>query len=136
MVKTEAEIERDVFRIIKSSGIADEISGTVYRGGMRPMNSQAEDAVVTFLSGEDGQEQTGVVVVNIFVPKILFGKDTNKVKDITRIENLERIIVDLFTDYADQEYWFEIRTTPQALDYDDIDQTAIYTRIYYRRKII
>lgn len=136
MVKTENEIERDVFRIIKASSIASEIGGGVYRNGMRPRNSKAEDAVVAFLSGEEGQEQTGVVVVNIFVPKILFGSDTNKVKDLDRIETLERMIVDLFTDFADPEYLFEIRTTPQSLDYDDIEQTAVYTRIYYRRKII
>ena len=135
MVKTETEIERDVFRIIKASSLSSEIGGKVYRRGMRPMNSQAEDAVVTFLSGEEGQEQTGVVVLNVFIPKTLFGSGTNKVENLPRVEEIERIIVDLFTDYTDGEYWFDLRTTPQALDYDNIDQTAVYARIYYRRKI-
>ena len=54
-IKTEKQIEKDIFRIIKASPINTMIGGTLYRNGMRPRNAKTEDAVVAFLSGLDGQ---------------------------------------------------------------------------------
>ena len=54
--KTETEIERDFYRLVKASPLAAAISGSLYRKGMRPRNAQTEDIVVTFLSGEESQE--------------------------------------------------------------------------------
>jgi hypothetical protein len=134
-IKTETEIEKDVFRVIKASTLPSVIGGEVYRKGMRPLDSQKEDAVVSFLSGMDGQEQNGVVVLDVYVPRIKHGTYTNKVRNIPRIEALERVIVDLFANLDNTEYLFSVDTTPQSLDMDDTQQTMIYTRINYRRKI-
>jgi len=134
-VKTETQIETDFYRIIKSSQIPSIINGKVYRRGMRPLDSQKEDCIVQFLSGQNGQLQEGVLNMNIFVPKILIGSNTNKVEDLKRVEELEIAIMELFTDKAFENpyYLVEVNETPQTIDYADIEQTCINTRIHYTR---
>lgn len=68
MNKTGDEIELDVFNIITNSQLAKEIKGNVYREGTRDLNPMEEDIIVSFLTGLDGQFQTGSVTVNIYVP--------------------------------------------------------------------
>lgn len=134
-VKTETQIETDFYRIIKSSQIPSIINGKVYRRGMRPLDSQKEDCIVQFLSGRNGQLQEGVLNMNIFVPKILIGSSTNKVEDLKRVEELEIAIMELFTDNAFENsyYLVEVNETPKSIDYADIKQTCINTRIHYTR---
>jgi hypothetical protein len=102
---------------------------------MRPLDSQKEDCIVQFLSGQNGQLQEGVLNMNIFVPKILIGSNTNKVEDLKRVEELEIAIMELFTDKAFENpyYLVEVNETPQTIDYADIEQTCINTRIHYTR---
>ena len=64
MNKTGDEIELDVFNIITNSQLAKEIKGNVYREGTRDLNPMEEDIIVSFLTGLDGQFQTGSVTVN------------------------------------------------------------------------
>jgi len=131
-ILTESQIERDIFRIIKSSTINSMIGGTLYRKGMRPKNAKTEDAVVAFLTGLDGQFQTGVVLLNIYVP--MTENDTSdKIKDIHRVDELQAAVKDFFDDFSDPYYELELRETPFSEDLDEIEQTRINTRIYYRR---
>lgn len=88
MKKTAGQIEQDMFDMIKSSSICALISGGVYKEGMRPHDSKVEDIVVTFLTGIDGQIQSGVVVVNCYVPDMSNG-GTLKVKNIPRCTEIE-----------------------------------------------
>lgn len=133
-IKTETQIEKDIFRIVKASAVASLIQGTVYRKGMRPLDASTEDAVVAFHTGLDGQFQTGVVLLNIYVPKIALASSTNKVKNISRVETVEEAIVDLFDEgITDPNYDLSLRETPYSEDLDDIQQTRINTRIYYKR---
>jgi hypothetical protein len=134
-IKTETQIEKDIFRIVSASPIKDLIGGKVYRRGMRPRDSKEEDCVVQFLTGLEGQIQSGTVNVNIYVPKVSVGKSTNKVENLKRVEELEIKIKELFEEsvFEDPEYNLEIRSTPQAIEEEGIDQTKINTRVYYER---
>lgn len=129
---TESQIEKDFYRIIKSSAINSLINGTLYRKGMRPANAKTEDAVVAFLTGLDGQIQTGVVLLNIYVPKI-DNKTSGKVKNTSRVDTLEAAVKDFFEAFSDPYYDLELRETPYSEDLEEIQQTRINTRIYYRR---
>ena len=93
--KTETEIERDLFRLVKASPLYQEVRGKLYRRGMRPRNATTEDIVVTFISGEESQEQNGVINLNVYVPMITVGANTNKVQDLARVESLERLVLEL-----------------------------------------
>lgn len=131
-IKTEKQIEKDIFRIIKASPINTMISGTLYRKGMRPRNAKTEDAVVAFLSGLDGQFQTGVVLLNIYVP-MTQNASSDKITDISRVETLETAVKDFFDECSEVNYLFELRETPYSEDLDEIEQTRINVRIHYTR---
>lgn len=131
-IKTEKQIEKDIFRIIKASPINTMIGGTLYRKGMRPRNAKTEDAVVAFLSGLDGQFQTGVVLLNIYVP-MTQNASSDKITDISRVETLEAAVKDFFDECSEVNYLFELRETPYSEDLDAIEQTRINVRIHYTR---
>jgi hypothetical protein len=131
-IKTEKQIEKDIFRIIKASPINTMIGGTLYRKGMRPRNAKTEDAVVAFLSGLDGQFQTGVVLLNIYVP-MTQNASSDKITDISRVETLEAAVKDFFDECSEVNYLFEQRETPYSEDLDEIEQTRINVRIHYTR---
>ena len=67
-VKTEIEVERDFYSFIKNGSLGNAIRGEVYRPDMRPSNAKTEDLIVKFLAGLDEQIQTGVVILNIYIP--------------------------------------------------------------------
>lgn len=129
---TEKQIEKDIFRIIKASPINTMIGGTLYRKGMRPRNAKTEDAVVAFLSGLDGQFQTGVVLLNIYVP-MTQNASSDKITDISRVETLEAAVKDFFDECSEVNYLFELRETPYSEDLYEIEQTRINVRIHYTR---
>jgi hypothetical protein len=131
-IKTEKQIEKDIFRIIKASPINTMIGGTLYRKGMRPRNAKTEDAVVAFLSGLDGQFQTGVVLLNIYVP-MTQNASSDKITDISRVETLEAAVKDFFDECSEVNYLFELLETPYSEDLDEIEQTRINVRIHYTR---
>lgn len=91
MAKTSKQIQGDVYRLLKDSVLATQISGGVYRSGNRPRDSKKEDAVVIFTSGLPDEIQTGVVTVNIFVPDIDPNDDGVLLEDSERTEELERL---------------------------------------------
>lgn len=134
MEKTEKEIERDVYRIIKGSVLKSVVKGQFYRAGMRPKNAEAEDVVVRFHSGLDGQEQYGIVLIHVYVPDIKISDDGELAEDITRIEYLESIINEAVNSLDNTEYWFEKDSTPKSYPAEGVGQHFINTRIKYRRK--
>lgn len=134
MEKTAKQIEKDVFRIIRDSELKDVIGGTFYRAGMRPKNATTEDVVVKFLSGIDGQEQSGVVLVHVYVPNIQVSNDGELVENITRIDELEELLNTLISGLENDEYLFEKDGTPHSFPVEGIEQHFINTRLHYRRK--
>ena len=135
MEKTEKQIEKDVFRIVRDSELKAVIGGSVYRDGMRPKNAMTEDIVVKFLTGLDGQEQSGIVLVHIYVPNIKSPSgDGELVPNITRIDLLEEKANSLLSSLEDTEYLFEKDGTPRSYPAEGIEQHFINVRLKYRRK--
>ena len=135
MEKTAKQIERDVYRIISESELKAIIGGTIYRDRMRPKNADTEDVVVKFLTGIDGQEQSGIVLIHIYVPdKPSVSNDGELVEDIIRIDELEVIINRIIEGIDNVEYWFEKDGTPQSYPAEGLKQHFINVRLRYRRK--
>lgn len=137
MEKTEKQIEKDVFRIIRNSELRNAIGGTIYREGMRPKNAATEDIVVKFLTGIDGQEQSGIVLVHIYVPNIpSVSGDGELVENITRIGQLQEIVNQVIGNgnLEDAEYLFEKDGTPKSYEAEGVEQHFINVRLHYRRK--
>ena len=132
-MKTEKQIESDVFDIIKESDLAIAVSGLVYRKGMRPDNPELEDIVVKFLSGYDEQIQSGIVVVNIYVPDVQYQGYSAKSENIDRVGKLQKLVNEIFDDFSNVEYLIEKDGTPTSLQADGIEQHFIYVRLKYKR---
>lgn len=131
-MKTEIEIERDFYAMLKASELGKAVKGGLYRSMMRPANSTAEDIVLKLLSGTDGQFQEGVVILNIYVPAVSRA-DGSQVPDQSRIGTLQRLYLD-FIETADMtDYWIESDSTPQTILNEEISQYLIYCRIHYKR---
>lgn len=134
MEKTEKQIERDVFRIIRDSELKDAIGGKFYRAGTRPKNATTEDVVVKFLTGIDGQEQSGIVLVHVYVSDVPASDDGELVENITRIDELEESLNDIISGLENDEYLFEKDGTPKSFPVEGITQHFINLRLHYRRK--
>lgn len=126
---TANEIERYFKTKVEDSMLGQEIGGDVYRSGMRPDGSGAEDIIVKFLSGSDGQRQTGIVIVNVYVPDAdYYGK---KVEDKVRIGVLEALANELPQSMNDEglHVWKDV--TPTTNSVDDIKQHVLTIRLNF-----
>lgn len=131
--KTETQIERDFFLLVKQSPLGQAIKGAVYRSEMRPPNAETEDLVVKFYTGVDGQVQEGTVIFDIYVPDVPHGKSGRKVSDKQRIGELQELIQSFVNDSTDTEYKMKTETSPYTVEVEDIEQHCIKTRIKFNR---
>ena len=132
MKKTEIQIERDFYQLIKNSRIGAEIRGTVYRSEMRPADATDEDLIVKFLAGTDEQIQRGTVILNLYVPDINFA-DGRKVADKNRIGVLQEMILEFIETCDDTDYWITSDGTPYTTMNPDIEQHLIVARVKFQR---
>ncbi len=131
-MKTENEIERDFYTLVKNSNLGAVIRGTVYRSGMRPANADSEDLIVKFLAGTDEQTQTGTVILNLYVPDIDF-QDGRKVEDKERIGILQSQIREFIKNCDSVDYDIKSDGTPHTTFNSDLEQHLIVSRIKFKR---
>lgn len=133
MTRTAKQIQGDIYNLLKTSIIADEISGGVYRSGYRPRDSQAEDAVVIFTSGLTNQIQTGVITVHVYIPDIDPYDNGVMVENGARAETLETLAqqwVDGLTT-AVSSYRFRLQQTICTEAAEEINQHYIVIALKY-----
>lgn len=134
MAKTGKQIQGDIYRMLKASTLATAISGEVYRNGIRPRDSQKEDAIVIFTTGTPDEIQEGVVTVNIYVPDIDPYDNGVTVEDSERTEELEQLAdawVNSLT--ADKScYKFRLMQTIYTEDEAAINQHFVVIKLQYR----
>lgn len=133
MTITSKQVQGDIYRFLKDSTLSAIISGGVYRNGMRPRDSEAEDAVVTFVTGLVGEVQTGVVVVNIFVKDIDPYSNGVLVEDSARTEQIEAAAVSWVESLtcARSNYKFSLATAIQTFEEQAINQHFVSIRLNY-----
>jgi hypothetical protein len=125
--------------MIRSSELASYVNGDVYKNGLRPFGSELEDIIVSFSAGIDGQSQSGMVSVRIYVKDIDFGSgDGRLVQNTARCEAIEvkalQVIQSLIDNSA--EYDLSVETTIQTLPVEDLGQHVVYVMLKYRRVTI
>jgi len=135
MKKTASQIESDVFALLNASPLRTFISGKIYKEGVRPINAKTEDAVITFISGIDGQIQAGFLNVNVYVPNIDNGSNQGVlVKDISRCAAIESVLSSLAQSLTiSGEYKFQLDRIIQAFKVDEIDQYFVNCRLKFKR---
>ena len=88
MLLTSLDIDSVMYRVLANSGINDVLSGRVYRGEQRPVNSSLEDIVVnTIAITTSSCPQTATSNVNIYVPDM----DVNVDGVVTNMPNIGRL---------------------------------------------
>ena len=132
MKKTASQIETDLYKYFKDK-INPLINGQTYRNGVRPLNSQKEDCVISFLTGLDGQYQTGVVNINIFVP-LVKNNDNQYRKDFVRCEAIERALMPIIEEAKTdlRNYRLQLHQMIQTFEETDIKQFFINAKIKFR----
>lgn len=131
-MKTTAVQDNILYGLINESAIKTTIQGDVYKGE-RPLNSKAEDVVITSMLIGEGTLQQGVANVNIYVPKsyqningaMQYIKDTKRIEDVLAVA--APVLKESFGPY------YSLWTSKQA-DYDEpeINQTRLNFRIEFR----
>lgn len=132
MKKTASQIEADLYKYFKDK-INPLINGQTYRNGVRPLNSQKEDSVISFLTGLDGQYQTGVVNINIFVPMVK-NNDNQYRKDFVRCETIEQALMPIIEEAETdlRNYRLQLHQMIQTFEETDIKQFFINAKIKFR----
>lgn len=133
MTKTSKQIQGDVFLMLRESTLCSMISGAVYRNGMRPRDSRKEDAVVIFSTGLSEEIQTGVVIVNLFVPDIDPASDGVFVEDGARVEELECLAQEWVDSLSTKNscYRFELQQTIYSESDHELQQHVIVVRLKF-----
>lgn len=129
-------IERDLWTYLNGSTLITSrscINGSIYRGENRPEGSIKEDVVINYLSGYDDQFQTGIVIVNIYVPDIAVNGYARKLADTRRLEQLSEMLTDYIEDEYNEEYGWYIEETPRVLEADEIEQHFVNARVRFQR---
>lgn len=134
MAKTAKQVQTDIIALLRGSELAAEISGKVYRNGLRPRDSRLEDAAVIFTTGLPDEIETGVVTVNIYVPDIDPYENGVLVEDGERTETLE-ILAQGWVDSllgSGTNYVFELRQTIYTEAEPDIKQHFVVVKLGYK----
>jgi len=127
---TGTDIEQDIYDLLKGSSLESTISGTIYKSGMRPLNSSNEDAVITFLAGLSNQIQTGVVNLNIYIPNIIV--DGQSMKNTSRCKTIEAEIKNWLDSLVNIKYEIKLDKTIKVFEEPDIQQHFINTRLNFK----
>lgn len=131
-MKTTATQDQILFDLINASALKTAIGGGLYKGE-RPLNSQAEDVVISSMLVGEGTLQSGVANVNIYVPKISvsIGGKTQLLKNTKRVDEVLAIAAPVLREHFGN--YFSMWTSRQE-DYDEpeINQTRLSFRIEFR----
>lgn len=135
MAKTAKDIQTDFYTLLKDSDLAAMVNGIVYRDGFRPRDSKMEDIVIIYSAGEDdGEIQSGIVTLNIYVPDILPYKNGTMVENAARTAKIERAAQEWYESIRGvmPEYIFRLYNTIHTTADEDINQHFVVVQVKYR----
>lgn len=131
MRKTGSKVEQDFYQILRDqTNLPEIINGSIYKTGMRPVDSQEEDAVVTFVSGLDGQIQTGVLVVNVYVPDVVvYGRS---LRNSGRCREIEEQLDNVIHQINDPRYDLHLNDMIQTYQEEELNQHFVNAKLNFR----
>lgn len=131
-MKTNLEAIDDVYQVVKSSQLMEEVTGSLYKM-QRPDNSIVEDVVINALPMSDGNPGTCVVNINIYV-KDLAGEINGKrqtMPDYARMKALALVAAEDFEEYYSGSFTFYIASQSVQRE-QEINQHYINFRLEYK----
>lgn len=132
MYKTAHNILDDVVARLKAEGLDAIITGGIYKK-KRPDNSTAEDCVVSFKAGIDGQIQTGTVTVNVWVKDVVVDTDTGALGEhVARTRLLEATLSDICRSFTTGEYLFTPANIVETWEEEAIKQHFVHLDLDFK----
>ena len=128
-MKTDVEIRRDLFDILKASPVSEAITGEV-RMVPRKKGSKLEDCIISVLANENGQVQECFVNVNIYVPDILSGGEY--VENVPRTNVLSRMCEEFFDRFIYGDGFIISLEKQRILAVEGKDEYCINNRLKYK----
>lgn len=134
MAKTGKQVQGDIYRMLRESDLSSVLTGEVYRGGLRPRDSDKEDAVVIFTTGLPTQIEEGIVTVNIFVPDIDPYDNGVLVENGARTEEIEALAAEWVESLTTEKscYKFDLQQTIYTEEEAEIHQHFVVVKLHYR----
>ena len=133
MRKSGGEIERDLFDLFKSK-LELVISGKLYRKDLRPKDSVLEDGVLSFMTGDPEQVETGYLNLNVYVKDISYQESL--VCDVPRCTVIEAALNRIVYEIVSTEYELSLGSTVQTFEEPLINQHFVNCKIKFKRIIL
>jgi hypothetical protein len=130
MTKTAHQILDDVVARLKTVGFDKVIGGRIYKK-KRPDNSTAEDCVVSFKAGIDGQIQMGTVTVNVWVPDVNNGQGS-LVEDVARTRLIEAELSTICRTFTNGEYLFTPANIVETWEEEEVKQHFVHLDLDFK----
>lgn len=126
-MKTDVEIQQDVFQYVKGGLIDDAINGEV-RILPRSTKSNKEDCIISILDNDPTQIQFAFVNVNVYVPNITNGGES--VGNLPRIKVLAKLCSEVLKEVYLGAYSFWL-VKQRVLPVEGKDEYVINNKIKY-----
>lgn len=127
-MKTDTEIRDDVYQLVKNSPIMDAVSGKLCTR-MRPLDSTAEDVVISIQANTPGDPQKAFVLVDIYVKDV---KVNGRYEENTaRVRELSRIAFDALQSNTGSDYYATV-SEQRTYAIDATGEHLIQTKLRYR----
>lgn len=127
-MKTDTEIRDDVYQLVKNSRIMDAVNGKLC-ARLRPLDSTAEDVVISVQANTPGDPQKAFVLVDIYVKDVKVNGRNEE--DTARIRELSRIAYDALQSNTQSDYYATI-SEQRTYAIEATGEHLIQTRLRYR----
>lgn len=127
-MKTDIDIQQELYHYIKASDIKDAIGGEI-RYVPRSKLATTEDCVISVLDNLNGQIQDAIVNVNIYVANISNGGESTE--NIPRLETLATLCSTVLNDVYISTYRFYL-SKQRILPVEGKDEYVINNKLRYK----
>lgn len=127
-MKTDTEIRDDVYQLVKNSRIMDAVNGKLC-ARLRPLDSTAEDVVISVQANTPYDPQKAFVLVDIYVKDVKVNGRNEE--DTARIRELSRIAYDALQSNTQSDYYATI-SEQRTYAIEATGEHLIQTRLRYR----
>lgn len=128
-MKSDIDIKDDIFMFIKGSELENSVTGKLSKT-IRPSNSNDEDIVISILSNQNAQIQEAFVNVNIYVPDLIRGGQSEE--NTIRLRELCNLSKNLLEVGRGNDFRFQL-DSQRVMQVQGKDEHFINNKLLYRQ---
>lgn len=128
-MKSDIDIKDDIFMFIKGSELENSVTGKLSKT-IRPSNSNDEDIVISILSNQNAQIQEAFINVNIYVPDLIRGGQSEE--NTIRLRELCNLSKTLLEVGRGNDFRFQL-DSQRVMQVQGKDEHFINNKLLYRQ---